>query len=126
MLNKKNKIVFLFLIFLSSYNIKYAQADAYLATAEVMPAPVGGLPAIYSKVKYPNIAKQAGIQGTVFVMALVNENGEVDDVVVLEAIGGGCAEAAVDAIKKTKFTPGEVKGQKVKVKVVLPIIFKLK
>ncbi len=126
MLKQMKKIVFLFLIFLGAYNIKYAQADAYLATAEVMPAPIGGLPAIYSKVKYPEIAKQAGIQGTVYVMALVNENGGVDDVVVLKAIGGGCAEAAVAAVKKAKFTPGEIKGKKVKVKVALPIIFKLK
>jgi protein TonB len=98
----------------------------YLATAEQMPAPVGGLAALFKKIKYPEIARQAHIQGKVYVMALVNENGGVDDVKILKGIGGGCNEAAIAAVKSTKFTPGKVKGKNVKVKVALPIIFKLK
>jgi protein TonB len=91
-----------------------------------MPSPIGGLKAIYSKISYPAIAKKAGIEGKVYVIAYVNENGGVDDVKVLKGIGGGCDEAAIRAVRSTKFTPGKVKGAPVKVKVALPIVFKLK
>ncbi len=109
----------------SSINISNA-GDQYHPTAEKMPSPIGGLPAIYKKISYPEIARKAGIQGKVYVMALVNENGGVDDVKVLKGIGGGCDEAAVEAVKATKFTPGQIKGKNVKVKVALPIVFRLK
>jgi len=126
------KIFFVVLLFVVSTGVNASRINIsdgggqYLATAEKMPSPIGGLAAIYKKVQYPEIAIKAKIQGKVYVMALVNENGGVDDVKVLKGIGGGCNEAAIKAVKSTKFTPGQVKGKNVKVKVALPIIFKLK
>ena len=102
------------------------EGNEYLAFAEKMPAPQGGLPAIYKKITYPKIAKKAGIEGKVYVLAFVNENGGVDEVKVVRGIGGGCDEAAVEAVKATKFDAGEHKGKKVKVKLSLAIQFKLK
>ncbi len=115
-------------VFQTNYAAQSTANDGgtYLATAEQMPAPIGGLVALFKKVKYPELARKAQIQGKVYVMALVNEHGGVDAVKVLKGIGGGCDEAAVAAVKATKFTPGKVKGKNVKVKVALPIIFKLK
>jgi len=98
---------------------------AYLPFAEVMPAPVGGLEALYKKIKYPNIAKQSGLEGKVYVLIYVNENGGVDDVKVVKSLGGGCDEAAIDAVKQTKFSPGKNKGASVKVKLSLSVHFKL-
>ena len=127
----KRTITFLLALILLSIltpqkNLGQSQNGAYLAAAEVMPSPIGGLKGIYKKIEYPEIAKKSGIEGKVFVIAYVNENGGVDDVKVLKGIGGGCDEAAVRAVKATKFTPGKAKGTNVKVKVALPIIFKLK
>lgn len=102
------------------------QDDGYLAFAEVMPAVQGGLAALYDKIKYPEVAMKAGIEGKVYVMAFINESGGVDDVKVIKGLGGGCDEAAVDAIKKAKFAPATNQGQPVKVKMSLPINFKLK
>ncbi len=99
--------------------------DEYLAFAEVMPQPSGGLPEIYKKIKYPDIAMKAGIQGKVYVLALIDERGNVNDVKVLKGIGGGCDQAAADAIKSSKFTPGSNKGKPVKVKLSMVINFKL-
>lgn len=113
-------------VFNSTVNSTTANGEDYLAFAEKMPAPVGGLPAIYSKVQYPDIAVKAGIQGKVFLLAFVDESGKVNDVKVLKGIGGGCDEAAIDAVKATKFSPGTNKGQPVKVKLSLTIQFKLK
>lgn len=101
------------------------QGDGFLAFAEKMPEPVGGLGAVYKHIAYPDIAKKAGVQGKVFALAYVNEKGDVDDVKILKGIGAGCDEAAIDGIKKAKFTPGQNKGQNVKVKLSLTINFKL-
>ena len=112
----------------TDYSTSNAITDGgtYLATAEQMPAPIGGLAALIRKIKYPELARHARIEGKVYLMALINENGGVDNVKILKGIGGGCDEAAIAAVKATKFTPGKVKGKNVKVKVALPITFKLK
>lgn len=102
------------------------QEDPYLAFAETMPEPVGGLAAIYKKIVYPPIAKSAGLEGKVYLLIFVNENGSVDNVKVLKGIGGGCEDAAVDAVKAVKYSPGKNNGVPVKVKLSLAITFKLK
>lgn len=99
--------------------------EEYLAFAEQMPAPEGGLQAIYSKVEYPKTAVNAGLQGKVYVLAFINENGGVDEVKIIKGIGGGCDEAAIAAVQSTKFSPAKNKGVAVKVKYSLPITFKL-
>ena len=123
----KLKTIFLTLIFLSTFFVgtSYSQSD-YLAFAEVMPTPVGGVQAIYKKItSYPKAAKDAGIQGKVYVLAFINEKGTVDKVKVVKGIGGGCDEAAIKAVRESKFTPGKSKGKVVKVKTSLAIVFKI-
>ncbi len=108
-----------------SFNADLGEGDQYLAFAEKMPEPVGGLKEIYSKIKYPEIAKKSGIEGKVFIMAMINENGTVDDVKIIKGIGGGCDEAAMKAVKDSKFSTAKNKGVNVKVKLSLSIEFKL-
>lgn len=119
---------FIFLFLSNSSNV-YSKSlplmDDYLVAAEIMPEPVGGIAAVYKNVSYPSAAKSAGTQGKVFLMVMVNENGSVDDVKIIKGIGNGCDEAAVDGVKKAKFTPGKLKGAPVKVKLALAIEFKL-
>ncbi len=112
----------IFFVFISKAN---AQADSYLAFAQVMPEPVGGLAAIYKHIAYPSVAKDAGISGKVYLLVYIDEKGNVDDVKVLKGIGGGCDEAAVAGVKQVKFTPGKNNGQPVKVKLSLPVTFKI-
>jgi len=97
----------------------------YFVAVDEMPSPVGGISVIAKNVHYPEIAKRAGIQGRVFVKAFINENGEVVGVEVLKGIGGGCDQAAINAIVATKFNSGKQKGKPVKVQVSIPILFKL-
>jgi len=98
--------------------------EEYLVVAEEMPEPVGGLPAIIKNIVYPQVALKAGIEGKVYLLAYINEKGNVDDVKIVKGIGAGCDEAAVDAVKKTRFNPGKNKGVAVKVKLSIPIMFK--
>lgn len=100
--------------------------DDYLAFAQVMPTPVGGYPEIYKKIEYPQSAIRLNVQGKVYIMAFVDENGDVSECTVLRGIGSGCDEAAVNAISSTKFTPGMNDNKAVKVKVSLTIVFQLK
>ena len=90
-----------------------------------MPEPIGGIAEIQKKIEYPEIAKRAGLEGKVYVRAYVDENGNVTKAEVVKGLGGGCDEAALDAILKTKFSPGTQRGKPIKVQVTIPIIFKL-
>lgn len=98
----------------------------YFEVVEDMPEPIGGIQSIQSKITYPEIAKRAGVEGKVYILAYVNEQGEVTKTEVLKGIGAGCDEAAEKAVKDTKFKPGKQRGKAVKVKVAVPIVFTLK
>ncbi len=101
------------------------EKDIYFVAVEEMPEPIGGIQSIQSKIKYPEIAKRAGIEGKVYVLAFINETGDVTDAKIIKGIGAGCDETAIDAIKQTKFTPGKQRGKPVKTQVSIPIVFKL-
>lgn len=99
--------------------------DEFSTLVENMPGPIGGMYAIQEKIQYPETAKRSGIQGKVMIQAFIDENGKVIHAKILNGIGGGCDEVAVDAIKQTKFNPGIQNGKPVKVQVTIPIWFKL-
>lgn len=105
---------------------KAGEEPQYFVAVEEMPEPIGGIEAIQSKIIYPEIAKRAGIEGKVYVKAYVDENGKVTKVEVVKGIGAGCDEAAVKAVKETKFKPGKQRGKAVRVQVMIPVVFKLK
>ncbi len=90
-----------------------------------MPVLIGGAGMIYQYLKYPEIARRAGIEGRVIVQFIIDQEGNVVDPVVVRGIGGGCDEAALEAAKHLKFTPGHQRGRAVKVRYSLPIIFRL-
>ena len=93
---------------------------------EEMPELIGGLPGLQKKIRYPEIAKKAGVEGRVFLQFVVDEQGNVVDPVVTRGIGAGCDEEALRAIIGAKFKPGMQRGSAVKVKMSLPVTFKLK
>lgn len=100
------------------------EEPTYFVAVEEMPEPINGLKGIQEKIVYPEIAKKVGIEGKVFVRAFVDEIGKVTKVELVKGIGGGCDEAAMDAILKTSFKPGKQRGKPVKVEVIIPIVFK--
>lgn len=97
----------------------------YFVAVEEMPEPIGGIMAIQQKIIYPEIAKRAGVEGKVYVLAFVDETGTVRDAKIIKGIGAGCDEAALDAVVKTKFKPGKQRGKAVRVQVSIPVVFKL-
>ncbi|MFQ5568084.1 MAG: energy transducer TonB [Rhodothermales bacterium] len=93
---------------------------------EQMPDLIGGLPGISKKIRYPEIARKAGVEGRVIVQFVVDEEGNVSDAIVQRGIGAGCDEEALRVVREAKFKPGRQRGKPVKVKMSLPITFKLK
>jgi len=91
------------------------------------PKPIGGFEAIQKNVVYPEIAQEAGIEGTVIVQAFVDKRGKVQDCVILKGVPNtGLDEAAVKAIKMTRFIPAMQRDRKVGVYISIPVIFKLR
>jgi len=97
---------------------------------ESMPGFPGGEAArikyLNKNIKYPQMARESGIQGRVFVTFVVEKNGAVTDVRVLRGIGGGCDEEAVRVIKNMpNWNAGKQRGKPVRVQFNMPILFKL-
>ncbi|OGU68137.1 MAG: hypothetical protein A2279_08625 [Stygiobacter sp. RIFOXYA12_FULL_38_9] len=99
--------------------------EEYFIAVEKAPTPVGGLEAIMKRASYPELAMKTRTEGKVYVLAYINESGDVDEVKVVKGIGGGCDEEAARAVKRSKFSPGQDKGVNVKTKLAIAINFKL-
>jgi len=91
------------------------------------PEPTGGYGEIQKNVIYPEIAREAGIEGTVIVQARIGKDGTVKDTKILKGIPKtGLDEAAMDAIKKTKWKPAYQRDKPVTVWISVPVVFRLK
>jgi len=98
---------------------------------ENMPEFPGGTKKLFQylgkNIKYPAMAKDAGIKGKVYVTFVVDKDGSIADVKVLRGIGGGCDEEALRVVKSMpKWSPGKQRGKPVRVQYNLPINFILK
>ncbi|UXP33256.1 TonB family protein [Reichenbachiella agarivorans] len=105
-------------------------ADEVFDIVEDQPAPPGGMAAFYKYVgqnmKYPNQARRMGIEGRVFVQFVVDKDGSITEVRAIKGIGAGCDEEAVRVLEGApKWKPGKQRGRAVKVRMILPITFKL-
>jgi len=78
--------------------------------------------------QYPEMARRAGIEGVVWVNALVDKEGKVRDVIIVRDSGAnaGFEEAAIDAAKQTVWKPAISNGQPVALWVTYKIVFTLK
>ena len=106
--------------------------DMIFTYAEEMPLFVnGGEAAMYSfiqnNLRYPQMAIETGITGTVFVNFVVDKNGDATKIKVIRGIGGACDEEAVRIIKSMpKFIPGVQNGRRVNVSMNVFVKFQLK
>ena len=90
------------------------------------PAPIGGYEAIGKAIIYPDIAREAGIEGKVVVQIFVNERGYVDEVVVLKGIPmTGLDEAAIKGIRKVRFKPAKQRDRNIGVWISVVVNFRL-
>ena len=104
--------------------VLFAQGEIYLPGNGVT------LPRVLREVKpdYTEEAKAARIQGTVWLKAIVQADGDVGDVQVSKSLDteNGLDIEAVKAAKQWKFKPGEKDGKPVAVQVTIELTFRLK
>ena len=96
----------------------------------VKPVPVYELstaPSFKKKVepKYPEEARRAGVEGTVQLEVLIDEEGKVRKIRVLKTPGFGLDRAAITAASESRFHPGVIGGKAVPVKIKIPYRFVL-
>ncbi|MCH8567037.1 MAG: TonB family protein [Balneolales bacterium] len=103
----------------------YTDPDDVYAVVEEMPQMEGGMSALYQKLRYPEEALNEGIEGTVLLSFIVDESGRPGDITVLQRVGGGLDREAALAIQGMSFTPGTHRGEAVKVRMTLPVTFRL-
>lgn len=76
---------------------------------------------------YPEIAQEAGIEGVIVVQAFIDEKGRVKETQILKGVPNtGLDEAAMDAIRKTRFKPAKQRERAVGVWISIPVNFRLK
>ena len=98
--------------------------------AEKMAEFPGGTKEMYrfigEHISYPQIAIKTGIQGTVYVSFIVEPDGSLSHLHVVRSIGGGCDEEAMRIIKiMPKWEPAQQGTKNVRLKLTLPITFKI-
>lgn len=85
---------------------------------------------VQSRVKYPAMARENGVEGTVVIQFTVEIDGTISNVVPARKVGAGCTEEALKAVNAiTKegqlFKPGMQAGNPVRVRFNLPVKFQL-
>ena len=105
-------------------------AALFFDVVDTPPSPVGGFEAwsrhLSENLTYPTSARMKGIQGTVLVSFIVNTDGTIEGIELVQGIGGGCDEEAIRIIKSSpSWTPGMIKGKAVRTRMKIPIGFRL-
>ena len=94
--------------------------------AEIMPELIGGLASIQKNVYYSELARRAEIEGKVVIEFIVGKNGDVEEPSIYKGIFQELDLIALNAVKQAKFTPALQRGKPVRVRMWMPIVFKLK
>ena len=75
--------------------------------------------------RYTEMARRAGVQGTVVLEAIIDESGYVTNVTILKKLSLGLDQAAVEAVRSWHFKPATLAGRPVKVYYTLTANFTL-
>ena len=106
--------------------------EVFISVGGIEDTPIfpGGDKAMYEflakNLKYPQAAKDSNIQGTVYVQFVVEKDGSVTNVKIMNDIGGGCGEEALRVVKMMpNWEFGEKRVRKTRTELNLPITFSL-
>lgn len=105
--------------------------DEPFISAETMPKFQGGdLTAfrnwVQSKVRYPQVAQENGISGRVVLQFVIERDGRLTNIVVLQTPDRSLSEEAIRVLNQSpKWTPGKQRSQTVRVKYTLPVDFRI-
>ena len=92
---------------------------------EIDPKPYPGF-TITDFLVYPELAKSASLEGKVSVVAFINKKGIPKNVYIMRGVFPSLDEAALVAVKKSRWLPAKNNGKRIGVWVTIPVVFKLK
>ena len=106
------------------------EADVYEVVENMPEFPNGGMTALMKylsdNIRYPEAAHKAGIQGRVTVQFVVGKDGSIGNVSILRGVNADLDAEAIRVISSMpKWKPGTQKGEPVKVKYTVPVMFRL-
>lgn len=105
--------------------------DQPFLVAETMPSFQGGdlntfRSWVQSNVKFPQIALENGIQGRVVLSFVIEKDGRLTNIQVLQTPDRSLSEEAIRVLNKSpKWSPGKQRNQVVRVKYTLPVDFRV-
>ncbi|NVO83392.1 energy transducer TonB [Hymenobacter terrestris] len=107
-----------------------ADGGTQVVTADRPARPVGGTEAFFEWIqtnqKYPALALQRKIDGKVMMEFIIEKDGSLTDIKPIKRLGSGLDEEAIRLLKAApKWEPALYKGQPIKQKMVLPVVFSL-
>lgn len=114
----------------STSSASAASTEEVFMVVDQQPQFPGGMQALaaflQNEIRYPDIARKAGVEGKVFIQFVVGSDGKISGVEVVRGIGGGCDEEAIRVVKAMPdWIPGRQNGHNVAVRFSMPITFKL-
>lgn len=81
---------------------------------------------LYENIRYPEMARTNGIEGTVYLKFVVEKDGSISNAKIMRDIGGGCGQEALRVVgNMPKWLPGKQQGRAVRVQFSMPVKFKL-
>lgn len=104
--------------------------EVYEVVENMPEFPNGGMTALMKylsdNIRYPEAANKAGIQGRVTVQFVVGKDGSIGNVSILRGVNADLDAEAIRVISSMpKWKPGTQKGEPVKVKYTVPVMFRL-
>lgn len=104
--------------------------DVYEVVENMPEFPNGGMGELMkylsANIRYPEAAHKAGIQGRVTVQFVVGKDGSIGNVSILRGVNADLDAEAIRVISSMpKWKPGTQKGEPVKVKYTVPVMFRL-
>lgn len=110
--------------------IEKEESDEIFMIVEEQPQFPGGtgefMKFVVANMRYPRQARSMGVEGKVFIKAVVGKDGKLTDLEVMKGIGAGCDEEALRVVGQSPpWKPGRQRGREVRTRIVIPLVFKL-
>ena len=102
------------------------EEEEIFLVVEKMPEIIGGLGELYKYVKYPDIARKAGIEGIVVVQIVVTPEGKPTQPTVMRGVHDLLDKEAVQGVMQLSFKPAMQRARAVPVYMTIPVRFELR
>lgn len=108
-----------------------ANPEMIFTVVEQAPEFPGGTQALKKylaiNVRYPESAARAKVSGKLFVSLVVEPDGQLTQIMVVDGLGFGCDEEAIRVVKAMpRWQPGTQSGRALRVKYTLRVMFGIK